>query len=213
VVAIGAALSVVLGNLTAIVQSSVRRLLAYSAIAHAGYTLVGLLSANDQGYSSVIFYAITYALTTLGAFGVVTVVQEKIGGDKLSDFAGLSRREPVLSFCMLIFMLSLAGIPPLAGFFGKFYVFLAALASGNANLGLLWLVILAIAFSAVSLYYYLQVLKQIYVAPAPEGKARGQSSILSQVVIALIAGSVLLLGCVPNLLLGPILAALKGAGF
>jgi NADH-quinone oxidoreductase subunit N len=213
VVAIGAALSVVLGNLTAIVQSSVRRLLAYSAIAHAGYTLVGLLSATDKGYSSVIFYAITYALTTLGAFGVVTVVQEKIGGDKLSDFAGLSRREPVLSFCMLIFMLSLAGIPPLAGFFGKFYVFLAALASGNSNLGLLWLVILAIAFSAVSLYYYLQVLKQIYVAPAPEGKVRGQSSILSQVVIALIAASVLLLGCVPNLLLAPILAALKVAGF
>jgi NADH-quinone oxidoreductase subunit N len=213
VVAIGAALSVVLGNLTAIVQSSVRRLLAYSAIAHAGYTLVGLLSATDQGYASVIYYAITYALTTLGAFGVVTVVQEKTGSDKLSDFAGLSRREPVLAFCMLIFMLSLAGIPPLAGFFGKFYVFLAALASPNSNLGLLWLVILAIAFSAVSLYYYLQVLKQIYVVPAAEGKAKPRSSILSQVVIALIACGVLLLGCVPNVLLAPILAALKVAGF
>src|SRR5438128_4137116 len=117
VVAIGATLSVILGNLAAIVQSSVRRLLAYSAIAHAGYTLVGLLSHNGQGLASVIYYSITYALTTLGAFGVVAVVQEKTGGDKLSDFAGLSRREPVLAFCMLIFMLSLAGIPPLAGFF------------------------------------------------------------------------------------------------
>src|SRR5204862_7624178 len=134
---------------------------AYSAIAHAGYTLTGLLAHNSQGLASVVFYAITYGLTTLGAFAVVTVVQEKIGGDKLSDFAGLSRREPVLAFCMLIFMLSLAGLPPLAGFFGKFYVFLAALRSGGGNLGLLWLVILAIAFSAVSLYYYLQVLKQI----------------------------------------------------
>jgi NADH-quinone oxidoreductase subunit N len=208
VVAIAAALSVVLGNLTAIVQSSVRRLLAYSAIAHAGYTLIGLLAHNEQGLASVIYYAITYALTTLGAFGVVAVVQEKTGGDKLSDFAGLSRREPILAFCMLVFMLSLAGIPPLAGFFGKFYVFLAAIQGTKGNLGLLWLIILAIAFSAVSLYYYLQVLKQIYVVPGTDSKPRARSSLLSQVVISLIAFGVLALGCAPNLLVGKIVQAM-----
>jgi NADH-quinone oxidoreductase subunit N len=213
VVATGAVLSVVLGNLAAIVQSSVRRLLAYSAIAHAGYTLVGLLSHTGQGLASVVYYAITYGLTALGAFGVVTVVQEKTGGDKLSDFAGLSRREPVLAFCMLIFMLSLAGIPPLAGFFGKFYLFTAALNSDGGNLSLLWLVIAAIAFSAVSLYYYLQVLKQIYVAPVPAEVPKSQSSILSQIVIGLIAAGVLLFGCIPDLLVGSILAAVKAAGF
>ena len=214
VVAIGATLSVILGNLAAIVQSSVRRLLAYSAIAHAGYTLVGLLSNTGQGLASVIYYSITYALTTLGAFGIITVVQEKTGGDKLSDFAGLSRREPVLAFCMLVFMLSLAGIPPLAGFFGKFYVFTAALnGKPGANPGLLWLVIAAIAFSAVSLYYYLQVLKQIYVAPAGEGTFKARSSILSQVVVAVIAAGVVLLGCMPDLLVSRILSGVKAAGF
>jgi len=150
VVAIIAALSMVLGNLVAIVQTSVRRLIAYSAIAHAGYMLIAVLSHNEQSLSSLIYYAVTYGLTTIGAFGVVAVVERGTGGEKLSDFAGLSRRAPLVSFCMLIFMLSLAGIPPLAGFFGKFYVFAAAVKGGAANLGLLWLVILAVAMSAVS---------------------------------------------------------------
>ena len=117
----------VLGNLVAIVQSSVRRLIAYSAIAHAGYMLLAILSHNEQSLASLIYYAVTYGLTTIGAFGVVAVVEQGTGGEKLSDFAGLSRRAPLVSFCMLIFMLSLAGIPPLAGFFGKFYVFTAAI--------------------------------------------------------------------------------------
>jgi NADH-quinone oxidoreductase subunit N len=114
VVAIIAALSMVLGNLVAIVQTSVRRLIAYSAIAHAGYMLIAVLSHNEQSLSSLIYYAVTYGLTTIGAFGVVAVVERGTGGEKLSDFAGLSRRAPLVSFCMLIFMLSLAGIPPLA---------------------------------------------------------------------------------------------------
>ncbi len=113
----------ILGNLVAIVQSSVKRLLAYSAIAHAGYMLLAVLSHGKQSLASLIYYAVTYGLTTIGAFGVVAVVEQGTGDDKLSDFAGLSRRAPVVSFCMMMFMLSLAGIPPLAGFFGKFYVF------------------------------------------------------------------------------------------
>jgi NADH-quinone oxidoreductase subunit N len=201
VVAIVAALSMILGNLVAIRQTSVRRLLAYSAIAHAGYMLLGILSHTDQSFGALLYYAITYALTTLGAFGVVAVVEEATGGDTLSHFAGLSRRAPVPSFCMLIFLLSLAGIPPLAGFFGKFYLFSSALMSTPGRLGLLWLVVLAIAMSAVSLFYYMKVLKYIYVADASADAVPIPVSILRQTVLFLIALGVVLLGCAPNLLL------------
>ncbi len=212
VLAVLAALSMVLGNLAAIVQSSVRRLLAYSAIAHAGYMLLGILTHNGQGLSSLIYYVVTYGVTAIGAFGVVAVVQEQTGGDKLSDFAGLSRRAPILSFCMLVFMLSLAGIPPLAGFFGKFYLFTAATATDPIGLGSLWLVILAIAMSAVSLYYYIQVLKQIYVIPSQSGSSVQPAPVISQVVLSLIALGVIVLGCAPNLLLERLAAVIQVAG-
>ena len=201
VIALLAALSMVLGNLVAIMQTSVRRLLAYSAIAHVGYMLLALVSHTEQSFTALLYYATTYALTTIGAFGVVAIVEREIGGDKLSDFAGLNRRAPVLSFCMLIFMLSLAGIPPLAGFFGKFYLFTSLLNAEPTTHGLLWLVILAIAMSAVSLYYYLQVLKRIYVADPPAEAGRIQVSAVSQVVLCLIALSIVFLGCAPNMLL------------
>jgi NADH-quinone oxidoreductase subunit N len=201
VVAIVAVLSMVLGNLVAILQTSVRRLLAYSAIAHAGYMLLGILSHTQQSLVALIYYAITYALTVLGAFGVVALVENETGGDTLSDFAGLSRRAPVPSLCMLIFLLSLAGIPPLAGFFGKFYLFSSALTSTSGTLGLLWLVVLAIAMSAVSLYYYLKVLKYIYVVDPSAGATSIRIPVLRQVVLCLIAIGVVLLGCDPNLLL------------
>ena len=213
VIAVVAALSMILGNLAAIVQSSVRRLIAYSAIAHAGYMLIAVLSHNGESLASLVYYAATYGLTTIGAFGVVAVVEQGTGGEKLSDFAGLSRRAPVVSFCMLIFMLSLAGIPPLAGFFGKFYVFTAAVNAGAPNLGLLWLVILAVGMSAVSLYYYLQVLKQIYVAPEAEGTAAMKVPAVTQIVLILIAAGVVVFGCVPDLLLGPLTEAVKSVGF
>src|SRR5579862_2500033 len=213
VIAMVAALSMILGNLAAIVQSSVRRLIAYSAIAHAGYMLIAVLSHNADSLASLVYYAATYGVTTIGAFGVVAVVEQGTGGEKLSDFAGLSRRAPVVSFCMLIFMLSLAGIPPLAGFFGKFYVFTAAVKSGAPDLGLLWLVILAVGMSAVSLYYYLQVLKQIYVAPVGADAGAIKVPVLTQIVLILVAAGVVVFGCAPNLLLGPLTEAVKGVGF
>ncbi len=204
-----AAASMLLGNLAAIVQSSVRRLLAYSAIAHAGYMLLGVLPHGDKSLAALVYYVITYGLSTLGAFGVVSIVEGRAGEGRLSDFAGLSHRAPVLSFCMLIFMLSLAGIPPLAGFFGKFYVFASALNANAAGLGLLWLVVVALGMSAVSLYYYLQVLKQIYIAE-PRPVAEGMPTpLLTQVVILLLAAAVVVLGCAPDLLLNPLLSAIR----
>lgn len=212
VLAVVAALSMVLGNLVAIVQSSVRRLLAYSAIAHAGYMLLAIMAHDQHGVASLMYYAITYGLTTVGAFGVVAVMEQQGGGERITDFAGLSRRAPVLSFCMLIFMLSLAGIPPLAGFFGKFYLFTAAVNSDPRHLGLLWVVIVAIAMSAVSLYYYLIVLKQIYIAEPPADAAPVRAPMSIQAALGVLALAVVVLGCLPNLLIGLLLTAIQRAG-
>ncbi len=202
VVTILAVVSMLVGNLAALVQSSVRRLLAYSAVAHAGYLLLAIVGSRELALPALSYYALTYALAVLGAFEVVAVVCEQTGSDRLSDFAGLSRRQPILSLCMLVFLLSLAGIPPLAGFFGKFYVFSSALA-GPKGLGMVWLVTLALATSAVSLYYYLKVLKQIFVAePGPPSlpSATVITPLALGIIILMAAGTVLL-GIAPGLLL------------
>ena len=191
-----AAASIILGNLVAIRQTSVRRLLAYSAIAHAGYMLLAIVAHTPQSLSALLYYVTTYALTTIGAFAIVRVVEQQTGSGHLSSFNGLSRRAPILSACLFVFMLSLAGIPPLAGFFGKFLLFVTVV----SNPGLIWLVILAIAGSAVSLYYYLQVLKRAFVTN-PDDDAPLKTPPFTQLVIVLLAASVILFGCVPNLLI------------
>lgn len=208
VIAVIALISLLLGNIAALVQSNVKRLLAYSAIAHAGYALLALFGKDTLAVSSLLFYVITYALTVLGAFAVVSVVENGSQRSQLSDFAGLSRRAPVMSACMGVFMLSLAGIPPLSGFFGKFYVFTAAVA-GTKNLGLIWLVIVAISASAISLYYYLQVLKQIYVVEGPAQPASLAESRYTQAAIVLLAVTVVALGCFPDMLLGRLTSSLE----
>lgn len=197
--ALVATASMVFGNLAALAQVSVKRLLAYSAIAHAGYMLLAIIANSTEGLTSLLYYVFVYGLATMGAFGVVSVVEQKAGGDKLSDFAGLSRRAPVLSLCLLVFMLSLAGIPPLAGFFGKFYLFAAAAHSG-AGMGLLWLVIVAIATSVVSLYYYLMVLKQVYVREPADGGEPFEGTYVAAAVCSVLCLAVLLLGCFPSAL-------------
>jgi len=199
VIAVGAALSMVLGNLTAIVQSSVKRMLAYSAIAHAGYILLGVLANTPESRSGMMFYVITYAVTTIGAFGVVFVVEEATGGDAIANFKGLSKRAPGLALCLMVFLLSLGGIPPLAGFIGKFFLFSAVVSVGG-NLSLLWLVILAIAMSAVSFYYYLRVLKAAYVEDAADDASAIKVPFLTMLVLALLAALVIQLGCAPGLL-------------
>lgn len=197
VVAAIAAGSMIFGNLAAIAQTDVRRLLAYSAIAHAGYTLVGLMGAGPHAVPSIVYYVATYGAAVIGAFAVAAIVEEQFGSARLENFAGLAKRSPVLAVCLMIFILSLAGIPPLAGFFGKFYLFISAAAP---KLGLLWLVILAIGMSAVSLYYYLIVLKQVFVAEnSPATQVHIHPATLVGVV--LLAAAVVFAGCVPDVLL------------
>ncbi|MEO5722156.1 MAG: NADH-quinone oxidoreductase subunit N [Chthoniobacterales bacterium] len=202
-----AALSIVIGNLAALAQKNVRRLLAYSAVAHAGYTLLGLIAGGREGFGATLFYTTIYAFTLLGAFGVIGCVRRAAGGDDLHHFAGLASRSPLLAGAMAIFLLSLAGLPPLAGFFGKFYLFSAAFRA-DENHGLLWLVALALLGSLVSLYYYLIVLKAIFGDAAAGSAASGDPGFLQKSVIALLAAIVLLLGLVPGLLLDQILSAI-----
>jgi NADH-quinone oxidoreductase subunit N len=206
IIAVLAALSILIGNLVALAQKNVRRLLAYSAVAHAGYTLLGLIAAGRPGFSATLFYATIYGITLVGAFGVVALVGRETGGDDLSDFAGLRTRSPLLAGCMAIFMLSLAGLPPLAGFFGKFYLFSAAFRAGD-NHGLLWLVALALFGSLISLYYYLIVLKAIFVDESKEASFAFHPDYLQRVAVTVLAGAVLFFGLMPETLLARILAS------
>src|SRR5213593_791085 len=210
VLAVLAALSILVGNLVALAQSNVRRLLAYSAVAHAGYTLIGFVAGGRDGFSAALFYTTVYAITLVGAFGVVGVVRRETGGDDFSNFSGLASRSPLLAGCMSVFMLSLAGIPPLAGFFGKFYLFSVALRAG-ANHGLLWLVAVALLGSFISLYYYLMVLKAIFVdepvLASPRHVGVLPPALLTRATVAVLAATVLLLGITPEILAAPILAA------
>ena len=167
--------------------------------------------AIATGFSAALFYATIYAITLVGAFGVVAMVRRETGGDDFSNFAGLGSRSPLLAGCMSVFMLSLAGIPPLAGFFGKFYLFSVALRAG-ANHGLLWLVAVALLGSFISLYYYLMVLKAIFV-DEPVLASRDHvgvlpSALLTRATVTVLAAAVLLLGITPEILAAPILAAM-----
>ena len=214
-----AALSMVWGNLAAIRQTSLRRLLAYSAIAHAGYMLLALVSHSEQSLAALLYYVVTYALGTVGIFAVVQTIEEQAGSGSgsaaspgaFSQLDGLSRRAPVPSFCLFVFLLSLAGIPPLAGFVGKFYLFVAAVHSPSRSGSLVVLVALAAAMSAVSFFYYLQVLKRVYVAQPADGAGEFAIPALSRVVMVVLAALVVLLGCAPQLLLRYVVQAITSA--
>jgi NADH-quinone oxidoreductase subunit N len=193
------------GNLLALAQSSVRRLLAYSAIANTGYLLVALAANGPKSAAAALFYVVIYGLATLGALAVTAAVERATGDDRISSFAGLLGRSPVQALCLLVFMASLAGIPPLAGFFGKFALFANAVAesSNKGSPGLVWLVGLGAILSAVSLYYYLAVLKQAFVKTIhPERSADPESLPLTHSLVILVPAALLiLLGLFPDLLL------------
>ena len=156
--AVLAALTIVIGNLIALAQKNVKRLLAYSSIAQAGYILVGLVAANSYGLKGLLFYAMLYVFSNVGAFAVTTIVEVETGSTDLEAFNGLGRRAPMLAAVMTVCLLSLAGIPPLAGFAGKFYLF-----AGAIQAGYLWLAFIGLLMSMISVYYYLNVAKAMYI--------------------------------------------------
>ena len=200
ILAIMAAASMIFGNLAALAQISVRRLLAYSAVAHAGYILLGVayFSWSSHSAEAVMYYILTYGLTTVAAFGVVGVIERATGSDKMDAFLGLHKRNPLLAAILLVLFLSLAGIPPLVGFWAKFNLFAAVLEFGG-GVAPFALVALAVAFSAVSLYYYIQVLKRAYVMPAAD-QTRIQAHPVTMLVLLAMGAAVLVLGCFPALL-------------
>jgi NADH-quinone oxidoreductase subunit N len=201
VVAVLALGSLLLGNLGALAQTNVRRLLAYSAIAHAGVMLLGVIAAGAAGVGPLFYYAATYGLATVGAFGVISVAERAAPCQTLTDLAGLWKRSPLLALTLFVFVLSLAGVPPLAGFFGKFAVFAAVLKLNGLGGPAGWLALLAIALSAVALYYYLAILKQALVVAPAKDASRIPVPPLPALSLLVCAALLLLLGILPSLIL------------
>ena len=160
--AVVSAITMTLGNLVAIWQTNIKRMLAYSSVAHAGYILMAIAAGTEFGINSMLYYIITYLLTNLAAFGFVIVYYRQTGTDEISDYAGLSRRNAGLAFGMLFTFLSLGGIPPLGGFFAKVLVFSAAVQAD-----LVWLAVIGVLNAVIGLYYYLNVLKVVYLKRQP----------------------------------------------
>ncbi|HEU5322394.1 MAG TPA: proton-conducting transporter membrane subunit, partial [Methylomirabilota bacterium] len=163
-----AAVTMTAGNVVAIAQSNLKRMLAYSSIAHVGYMLVGLVAGGAPGAGAVLFYLLAYTFTTAGTFGVLTLCERR--GEEaveVADYAGLGRRHPLLAAVLVLFLLSLVGIPPLAGFAGKFYLFGSAVRAGYLGLA-----VVAVLNSAVAAYYYLRVIVYMYMRE-PDGPAAG----------------------------------------
>jgi NADH-quinone oxidoreductase subunit N len=179
--------SMILGNIAAVRQQTMKRLLAYSSIAHVGYMLLGVLGRGVDNAQAVWLYLLTYLVMNTGAFAVVIILQGKGEGERIEDFRGLGKRRPFLAFAMMMFLLSLAGIPPLVGFFGKFYLFKLAVESD-----LVALVTVALITSAISAFYYLQVVNQMYFkepAPLPEGAEEGAEPEALGTAMTLIVGA------------------------
>ncbi len=188
-----AALTMTVGNVVAIAQSNLKRMLAYSSIAHVGYMLVGLVAGGAAGAGAVLFYLLAYMFTTVGTFGVLTLC-ERAGEEAVHvrDYAGLARRHPLLAFTLALFLLSLIGIPPLAGFVGKVYLFGAAVRAG-----FVWLAVIAVLNSAVAAYYYLRVIVYMYMREA-DGEAAGLApSFAGGLALTVALIGVILLGVVP----------------
>jgi NADH-quinone oxidoreductase subunit N len=192
-----AAASVILGSVFAIAQSDIKRMLAYSSIAHAGFILTGLTSSNQIGIRAAMFYLVSYALMTLGAFGVVMLVSAR-GEEQtsLTAYAGLSKRSPLLAGLMTLFLLSLAGIPPTVGFVAKVGVFTAAIRAGHTSLALV-----GVVASVVAAFFYLRVIVLMYMQE-PQGSFEEDRSLMPRVAIAIPAILTLALGIFPGLIAG-----------
>jgi NADH-quinone oxidoreductase subunit N len=193
--AVLAAISMTLGNVVAIAQTNIKRMLAYSSIAHAGYIMIGLAAIGTLGKSGVLFFLAGYALANLGAFIAIIAISNKIDSDEITDYSGMARRSPVIAFILAFCLISLIGIPPTVGFMAKFYIFNAAIQEN-----LLWLVIIAVLNSVVSAYYYLRVVKLMYVGE-PASEEAIPSSISLRISLAITSLGVLVLGIYPWLVI------------
>jgi NADH-quinone oxidoreductase subunit N len=185
-------LTLVLGNLVAIPQKNIKRLLAFSGVAQAGYVILGLVAFSTEGVSASLFYLMLYVFCNLGAFGVVIAFTQAGGGEQLEDYNGMWKRSPFLAAVMLTCLLSLGGIPPLAGFVGKFQLFKAVMAEGYT-----WLVFVAFGMSLVSVYYYLLVAKAMYLK-APKVFTTIKVPLGMQITLMLTAVITFILGIYPT---------------
>ncbi|MDP2726087.1 MAG: NADH-quinone oxidoreductase subunit N, partial [Dehalococcoidia bacterium] len=190
--AVLSALTMTVGNLAAIPQTNIKRMLAYSSIAHAGFMLVGVAAFSSQGVGGVIYYLLGYTFTTMGAFAAIVAISDHLGSDLIADYSGMARRAPLLAFILAVCLASLIGLPPTVGFVAKIYVFWAAL-----NQGLLWLVVFGVLNSVISAYYYLRVMRAMYLGtPASEERLPVSKPLVVALVVALIA--VLAIGLYPQ---------------
>jgi NADH-quinone oxidoreductase subunit N len=192
-----AAISVIVGSVLAIAQTDIKRMLAYSSISHAGFVLMGLTAVGEVGISAALFYLTAYAITVIGAFGVVMLVSGRgERGTSLSSYAGLASRSPLAAALLTVFMLSLAGIPPTAGFIAKVSVFSAAVEGGAWPLALI-----GVIASVLAAFFYLRVIVLIYMRD-PEDATEPDPSLLPRLTIAVAALGVLILGVFPGLVIG-----------
>ena len=196
-IAIAAVFTMTLGNTIALAQRNIKRLLAYSSIAHAGNILLGIAAASELGTQAILYYAAAYTVTNIAAFAVVIIFYQSVGSDNIVDYSGLSRRSPYLALAMLVAFLSLAGIPPLGGFIGKVLVFASAVEAG-----FIWLAVIAVLNAIISLYYYLNVMKYVYLyKPLEEDAKPVKVSRVQGVVLAVCVIGIILLGTVISPLL------------
>jgi NADH-quinone oxidoreductase subunit N len=193
-----AVVTMTVGNIAAVTQSNVKRMLAYSSIAHAGYVLIGIVAwspANPRGITATLVYLLIYSFMQLGAFAVVVVLRRSdVAGEELKDFSGLAFRNPFAAFAMLLFMLSLGGIPPTAGFMGKFWLFSAAI-----DAQYYWLAVIGVLNSAISLYYYVRIVVFMYLKKEAVGSEPATTPALA-VVLGLAVAGTLVFGVYPRLL-------------
>ena len=183
-----AVLTMIVGNLIAIPQKNIKRMLAYSSIAHAGYILLGLVAFTDAGVSAMLFYIFIYIFANLGAFSSVIALSDSTGSDEIEAFRGMWKRSPLITAVLMISLLSMAGIPPAAGFIGKFYLF-----ASIVNQGYVWLALLAIGMSVVSVYYYIMVIR-VMLAPVPENAEKISVAPSHKLVMTTAAAVTLFLG-------------------
>jgi NADH-quinone oxidoreductase subunit N len=188
-------ITMTVGNVAAVTQTNVKRMLAYSSIAHAGYVLMGIVAGTPRGITATLVYVMVYAFMQLGAFTVIVILRRQdVVGDELKDFSGLNVRNPFAAFAMLLFMLSLGGIPPTAGFMGKFWLFGAAI-----DAHYYWLALIGVLNSAISLYYYVRIVVFMYLKKETIGSTPTTSPTLA-VVLGVAVAATLVLGVYPQLL-------------